>query len=290
MVILEVNRACLGVQNQCQHLLQWIPHLAQWKVEVLYLLPVQKRGKQKAFGSPYCIQDFWEWDEAWGDDRDWEMLVKVCRENNIRLVLEWVMNHTAWDHPWLKDFPEYYLKDKEGNFISPPGTNWTDVVQLDTSHPQLISKMNQYIQCWVKERGVEGFRWDAMQRIPNEVRREIQSTTHQQFQELIWLGDHSTLSVKEEGVDFKEHRWINESIEDLLAGDDEYTWTYLHHHDEAAIRSWNKKIDHLDEHQIAYLIAQLKHPVLSISMWEPNDVVFSWRNPQLVTPGRFNEY
>ena len=290
MVILEVNRACLGVQGQCQRLMQWIPYLAHCKVEVLYLLPIQKRGEQKAFGSPYCIQDFWEWDEAWGNTQDWERLVKLCRENNIRLVLDWVMNHTAWDHPWLQDCPDFYLKDELGNFISPPGTKWTDVVQLDTNHPVMIQAMKQYMKSWVEERGVGGFRWDAMQRIPREVRKEIQVEINHSFPDVIWLGDDSAISAHEEGVDFIERRWTDQSKVEWLVGNDEYIWTFLHHHDEAAVQSWKRKMDASSGEVINYLITQLKYPVLSFSMWESKDTVFNWASPQLVSLRTINEY
>ena len=55
MVVLEVNVACLGERQQCQNLIGMLPYFAELGVEILYFLPIQKMGKVKAKGSPYCL-------------------------------------------------------------------------------------------------------------------------------------------------------------------------------------------------------------------------------------------
>ena len=284
MVVFEANRACLGSERQCQQLIKWIPTMLDWNVSILYLLPVQQRGQLKAFGSPYCIQDFWKWDDQWGNDDDWNVLVNTCQKYNIRIVLDWVMNHTSWDHQWLDEAHDFYLHDENGNNMCPPGTAWTDVVQLDTRNPLLVRVMTDLMLKWVKERGVGGFRWDAMNRIPREVRKTIQLDIKAQCDDLIWIGDESGISPVEEHVDFLERKWTSESFDDLMKNDNPFYWTYLHHHDEANVRSWKEKVKGLDQQTLMQNVKAINNPVLSMAMWESSAKVFNWGFPCAVAP------
>jgi len=280
MVVLEVNVACLGERQQCRNLISMLPFFASLGVEVLYLLPIQKKGKRKAKGSPYCIADYWELDEAWGTEEDWHQLIESCQKYQMKCVLDWVMNHTAWDHPWVQDFPERYRKSKDGQLQHPPNTEWEDVVQLDVLHPALIADVKALMLRWMQERGIHGFRWDAMKRIPREVRMEIQQHLGD---EVLWLGDGDTLSVEEEGVDFMERKW-NPHVDSF--SDHPAQWTFLHHHDEAVQGpSWKQKIASLPSLSIAeieYWRRRWNNPVISLSMWSKTEELFSWVNPHWV--------
>jgi glycosidase len=280
MVVLEVNVACLGERQQCQNLIGMLPYFAELGVEILYFLPIQKMGKVKAKGSPYCLSDHWEFSEAWGTEEDWNQLLAICQQHQMKCILDWVMNHTAWDHPWLQQFPDRYLLNGQGEMVHPPGTDWTDVAQLDVNHPEVISAMTGLMQRWVIERGIQGFRWDAMKRIPKQTRCKIQS---QCGENLLWLGDGDAVSIDEAAVHFVERRWLPSSSSQE---DSPHQWTYLHHHDEAINGlTWKQKSAHLrgdTKMVLQEAIGQWKHPVISISMWAESDELFSWSSPRMV--------
>ena len=285
MVVLEVNVACLGKEHQCRLLLSWLPNFVKLGVEILYLLPIQKKGVINSKGSPYGLQDHWEWNEAWGGNEDWDQLIEFCRAHHIRLVLDWVMNHTAWDHPWLTQNPDWYEQDHSGRPIFPAGTDWHDVAQLKVNHPSVVSEMVQLMSRWMSERHIDGFRWDAMERLPLEVRTQIQQTIELAFPIVIWIGDKSTKSVNQSQVHFAERHWGGEEKGFREFGKSETHWSFLHPHDEACYGPcWMDKIKSSDNHDF-YLqtaLAHWSHPVISLSMFTRKYQLFNWKDSKKI--------
>jgi glycosidase len=85
-----------------------------------------------------------------------------------------VPNHTAWDHPWVKDHPEWYLKDASGK-IGPvrfgsgaDASVWEDVVGLDYRVPGLRAAMLDAMGFWLKEADIDGFRCDVAGNVPTD--------------------------------------------------------------------------------------------------------------------------
>jgi glycosidase len=82
------------------------------------------------------------------------------------VIIDWVANHTSWDNSLTISHPEWYLKDGNGNFIPPPGTNWKDVIQLDYSKQGLRDYMINAMKFWITEADIDGFRCDAVSFMP----------------------------------------------------------------------------------------------------------------------------
>jgi glycosidase len=82
------------------------------------------------------------------------------------VILDWVANHTAWDHPWIKEHPDWYEKDSLGKIFSP--YDWTDVVQLDYDNKELWQGMIEEMKFWVEEADVDGYRCDVAYMVPTE--------------------------------------------------------------------------------------------------------------------------
>ena len=67
-----------------------------------------------------------------GTQEDFKALVRKAHEHDMKLIIDWVANHTGWDHHWVHEHPEWYIKDKDGNFTE--RNNWHDVIDLDFSN------------------------------------------------------------------------------------------------------------------------------------------------------------
>src|SRR5690606_21463513 len=80
----------------------------------------------KYLGSYYAVSDFTKINPEFGTIEDFRELVKTAHDNGMFVILDWVPNHTGWDHVWIKSNPEYYTKDAEGNITHPKDTDWTD--------------------------------------------------------------------------------------------------------------------------------------------------------------------
>lgn len=80
--------------------------------------------------------------------------------------MDWVANHTAWDHPWITQHPNWYTQDGSGNIVHPPGTNWIDVADLNFNNHEMRLEMTNAMEFWITEVGIDGFRCDAADLVP----------------------------------------------------------------------------------------------------------------------------
>lgn len=104
-----------------------------------------------------------------------------AHEKNIAVIIDWVANHTSWDNPWISAHPNWYTKDSNGNIISPAGTGWNDVADLDYNNAEMRTAMISAMKFWIDNAGVDGFRCDAADYVPFDFWKQaittLQSTT-----------------------------------------------------------------------------------------------------------------
>jgi glycosidase len=95
---------------------------------------------------------------------DWKTLVDTIHKLGMKVIIDWVPNHTAPDHPWVKAHPEFYYRDSiTGKPIHQPGTDWTDTRKLDFKNSQMADSMIASMKFWITETGLDGFRCDHAQ-------------------------------------------------------------------------------------------------------------------------------
>jgi glycosidase len=97
---------------------------------------------------------------------DFKKLVAQTHELGMKLIIDWVPNHSAWDHPATISNPAFYLKDSTGNFDSP--FDWTDVIRFDYDNPDLRAWMVDNMKFWLTEANIDGFRCDVAHMVPVE--------------------------------------------------------------------------------------------------------------------------
>lgn len=85
----------------------------------------------------------------------------------MKVILDWVANHTAWDHVWTRTHPEWYTNNKNGNF-QPPIEDWSDVIELDFDNQKMRNAMIEAMKFWVREANIDGYRCDYAMDIPTE--------------------------------------------------------------------------------------------------------------------------
>lgn len=137
-------------------------------VNVLWIMPVFEQGVTKSVGSPYCIKDFKAMNTRYGTLNDLKTLVTVAHTKGIRVILDWIANHTAWDNAWVTDHKAWYTQDAGGNIISPAGFNWTDVADLNFNNTEMRTAMIDAMKYWITEADVDGFRCDYADGVPTD--------------------------------------------------------------------------------------------------------------------------
>ena len=179
-VIYQINTRQFTPEGTFAAAQQQLPRLKALGVDILWLMPVQEIGRvnrKGTLGSPYSIRDYKSVNAEYGDLDSLKQFVASAHEHGMRVILDWVANHTAWDNPLVERHPEWYQRDWKGDFHSPAWTDWSDVIQLDYSQPGLRRYMTEAMKWWVTEVGMDGFRCDVAGFVPvdfwNTVRAEL---------------------------------------------------------------------------------------------------------------------
>ena len=165
--VYEVNIRQYTPEGTFRAFSQHLPRLRDMGVQIIWLMPVTPIGKEKrldTLGSYYACSSYITTNEEFGTLDDARALVRQVHELGMYLIIDWVANHTGWDHHWTKEHPEWYIKDAEGNFTEKNG--WTDVIDLDYSNVDMRMAMMEAMAFWVREVGIDGFRCDMAHLVP----------------------------------------------------------------------------------------------------------------------------
>jgi glycosidase len=147
---------------------------------VVWLMPIHPVAVEKrkgTLGSRYATRDYYAIDPAYGTPQDFRDLIAAVHARGMKLILDWVPNHTGWDHVWTREHPDYYIRDDKGELSVPRGpdgnlTDWTDVAQLDYRNPELRRAMIAAMRHWLVEYDIDGFRVDVAGFVPYDFWRE----------------------------------------------------------------------------------------------------------------------
>lgn len=147
---------------------------------VLWVMPIHPRGianRKGTLGSPYAARDYRAIDSAYGTATDFHALVDSVHSKGMKIILDWVPNHTAWDNVWVTEHPDFYVRDAQGRLTVPTDaqgtpTGWTDVAELDYANPALRRTMIETMQYWLREYNLDGFRVDVAGFVPYDFWRE----------------------------------------------------------------------------------------------------------------------
>ena len=173
--IYEVNIRQFTPEGTIPAFEKHLPRLKKMGVKILWLMPVQPIGaknRKGTLGSYYSIRDYTAVNPEFGTMDDFKRLVRTAHGLGMKVILDWVANHTAWDHPWVTQHPDWYKRNAAGEVVSYNFDNgreieyWTDVVGLDYKQDALWPAMIDAMKFWVRETGIDGFRCDVAMLIP----------------------------------------------------------------------------------------------------------------------------
>jgi glycosidase len=166
-VVYEVNTRQFNNGGTFKSFMPEIPRIKALGVDVLWFMPVYPIGqlnRKGGLGSYYSIKNYHEINPEFGTMDDFKATVNAAHAQGMKVILDWVGNHTAWDHPWVTEHPDWYVHDSTGKIVTP--WDWTDVAQLNFKNPELRKAMIAEMQFWVKECNIDGFRCDVAFLVP----------------------------------------------------------------------------------------------------------------------------
>ncbi len=168
-VLYEVNVRQFSPEGTFAAVTKEIPNIKKLGVKVLWLMPIYPIGEEnrkEGLGSYYSIKDYRGINPEFGTAEDLHALIAEAHKNGMYVILDWVANHTAWDHPWVKQHPDWYETDKNGKMISP--YDWTDVVALNFDNQEMRKAMVADMKYWLDDFKIDGFRCDMAHEVPTD--------------------------------------------------------------------------------------------------------------------------
>lgn len=168
-VIYQLNTRQFTPEGTFKAAQKQLPRLASMGVDIIWLMPVHPIGevnRKGTLGSPYAVRDYRAVSPELGTEAEFRAFVDEAHRLGLKVILDWVANHSAFDNPLTESHPEWYTRTPEGAMMSPAGTDWTDVADLDYSQAALRQYMTESLAFWVREYGIDGFRADVAGYVP----------------------------------------------------------------------------------------------------------------------------
>lgn len=181
-VIYELNVRQFSPEGTLQAIIPQLPRIRELGVDIVWLMPINPIGEKErkgTLGSNYAVRDYKAVNPDFGTLDDLKELVRETHRLGMYLILDWVANHTAWDHAWVTEHPEWYLKNEQGEihaYTYDNGENleyWTDVIGLDYHQPGLWDAMNDALLYWVREADIDGYRCDVAGLLPTSYWEQV---------------------------------------------------------------------------------------------------------------------
>jgi glycosidase len=187
----EINERVFSTTGDFEGILPRLDSIKNLGVNVIWLMPIYPIGILKSINSPYCVRNYRQVNSDLGSLDNLRSLVREAHNRNMAVILDWIANHTSWDNVWIQ-YKDWYTQDANGNIISPPGTNWTDVADLNYNNQQMRQEMIRCMKYWVLTANTDGFRCDAADYIPFDFwRQAIDSLKKIPNRKLIMLAEGS---------------------------------------------------------------------------------------------------
>ena len=128
------------------------------------LNPISKVDRKGTLGSYYAVSDYTALNPEFGTLADWKSLVKSIHSRGMKVIIDWVPNHTGADNRWLTEHPDFFVKDSSGK--AKMAVDWADTRQLDYNNMEMQDSMIASMKWWLKGSGIDGFRCDVAWNVP----------------------------------------------------------------------------------------------------------------------------
>ena len=169
-VIYELNIRQITAEGTFRAAMAQLPRLKQLGVDVLWLMPIYPVGEEArkgSLGSYYSVRDYCDVNPEFGTMEEFDALVAEAHRLGLKVLLDWVANHTSRDAKWLTEAPaDWYERDESGEAKVP--WDWSDTAQLNYANRAVWQGQIDAMSFWLREHDVDGFRCDMAMLVPIE--------------------------------------------------------------------------------------------------------------------------
>ncbi len=181
-------------------------------ITVLWLMPIHPVGKLKAkgtIGSPYAVQDFYAINPDYGTKEDLKRLVSESHKRGMKVIIDIVANHTAWDSVMMK-MKGFHTTNDKGEVI-PPIPDWSDVADLNYENAELRKYIIEMLKSWVRDYDLDGFRCDVAGFVPVDFWEMARTEVDKIKPDTIWLAEWESPDLLVKAFDL-DYSWANHAV------------------------------------------------------------------------------
>ena len=169
-VLYEMNVRQLTAEGTLRAAAAKLGFLCDMGIDAVWLMPVYPigvEGRKGSLGSYYSVRDYCAVDPCLGTMEDFDAFVAEAHRLGMKVLLDWIANHTARDARWVTEKPaSWYERDASGAPAVP--WDWTDTAKLNYAEREVWRAQGDAMEFWVREHGVDGFRCDMAMLVPIE--------------------------------------------------------------------------------------------------------------------------
>ena len=179
-VLYEMNVRQFTAEGTFRAAIERLPFLRSIGIDAIWLMPIYPiglEGRKGSLGSYYSIRDYQGVNPEFGTETDLKDFITAAHALGMRVLLDWVANHTARDARWLDEKPyDWYEREADGQAKVP--WDWTDTAKLNYANRDVWRGQIEAMCYWVREFAVDGFRCDMAMLVPIEFWQEAAEELH----------------------------------------------------------------------------------------------------------------
>lgn len=167
-VIYEVNWRQMTDEGNLTALTAHLPRLKELGADILWLMPIHPisvENRKGTLGSYYAVQDYQAVNPELGTMEQFKEFVKAAHDVGMKVIIDWVPNHTGCDHKWLTEHTDWYML-RDGKPYHE--YDWTDIFKLNYENKELRRAMIDAMKYWITETDIDGFRCDVAGNVPTD--------------------------------------------------------------------------------------------------------------------------
>lgn len=196
-----------------------LPELRDLGADIVWLMPIHpigEKGRKGSLGSYYAIRDYFDINPEFGTMEDFEHFLATAHSLGLRVILDYVANHTSPDAAWVDEKPaDWYVRDSLGNTVVQ--YDWTDIAKLNYDNADLRTEMKRVLHFWT-DKGVDGFRCDAAMEMPDEFWNDAFAELRAKNPDLYLLAEGEGAHFHENGFDATYAWELHHLMNDVAQG------------------------------------------------------------------------
>ena len=224
-VIYEVNLRQYSDSGNVTSFTRDLPRLKELGVDILWMMPIHpisKKDRKGTLGSYYAVADYTAFNPEFGTMDQFKDMVKKAHDYGMKVILDWVPNHSGRDNVWVEQHPDWYEKDSLGNMVGV--YDWTDVYCFDYSNPEMRKGMVDALKFWLTDVDVDGFRCDVAMEVPTDFWDETRPQLEEAKADIFMLAEATKPELQKNGFDMGYNWPMKDLFSEIAATSGQYTF------------------------------------------------------------------